>query len=138
MREPQFSAQITEVINRNLLVSELLKFGFNAYLPVYDRGIDLLVLRESDGDVRRVQLKGRWAIDKKYIGREVWIAFPEGGTWYLAPHDEMVKMGEEQGYCATSSWTTGHAYSCPQLSKKLAARMAPWCLSSTLTAAIES
>jgi hypothetical protein len=31
-----------------------------------------------------VQLKGRWNIDKKYIGRKVWIAFHHLGRWYLA------------------------------------------------------
>jgi len=138
MAQGRFASQIQEVINRNLLVSELLQHGFNAYLPVYDRGIDLIALREADGDVRRIQLKSRWIIDQKYVGREVWIAFPEGGRWYLAPHDHMIQYGEELGYCGTKSWIEGGAYSCPTLGKPLASLMAGWVLSSSVSQAIES
>ncbi len=120
-----FSSQITEVINRNDLVSRLLRLGFNAYLPVFDSGVDLVAYRESDSETRLIQLKGRWTIDRKYLGRSIWVAFPHGGHWYLAPHDEMVAVGTTQGYCSTASWEAG-TYNVPSPGKSLLATLEPW------------
>lgn len=39
------------------------------------------------------QLRGRWAIERKYIGHDIWVASPDAGDWHLAPHDEMVRTG---------------------------------------------
>lgn len=107
-------SEALEVINRNALVTVALKRGYNAYLPVYDGGIDLILHSEATGDTKLVQLKGRWTIDKKYVGRNIWIAFPDGGEWYVAPHDEMVRLGER--HTATASWDRG-TYSKSPLSK---------------------
>ncbi|WP_133250221.1 hypothetical protein [Novacetimonas pomaceti] len=122
----RYSTQIREVINRNTVISLALEQGFNAFLPVYDGGIDFILYRESDGETRNVQLKGRWIIDRKYIGRKIWIAFPVDGDWYLVPHDEMVRQAEEQGYVATPSWIDGGAYSTPRPSKALLEACQPY------------
>ena len=129
--DKRFSSQIAEVVNRNALVTELLQLGFNAYLPVYDRGVDLIAYRDVDGITYPIQLKGRWIIDRKYRGQGVWIAFPEKEEWYVAPHDEMIVMGEAAGFCATASWTTGGAYSCPQMSSSLRSSMEPFRLAAS-------
>jgi hypothetical protein len=60
------------------------------FLPLYDDGVDFIIYRERDRVFRRVQMKGRWTIDRKYHGRDIWLAFPIGQDWYLVPHDEMV------------------------------------------------
>lgn len=122
----RYRTQIREVINRNALVSVALAKGYNAFLPVYDGGVDFILYRESDGEVLKVQLKGRWIINKKYVGRDIWIAFNEGERWYIAPHDLMVFLGESAGFTATKSWITGGAYSCPGLSKDMLKAMAPY------------
>jgi hypothetical protein len=101
----KLSSEAVEAINRNALVTVALKRGYNAYLPVCDEGIDLILHNEATGDTKLVQLKGRWTIDKKYMGRNIWIAFPSRGTWYVTPHDELVKLGER--HTGTASWTKG-------------------------------
>lgn len=108
------SSDAIEVVNRNALVTVALNQGYNAYLPVYDNGIDLILHNEATGDTKLVQLKGRWTIDKKYIGRGIWIAFPDAGDWYVAPHDLMVEHGAK--HTATKSWAKG-TYSKAPLSK---------------------
>ena len=113
----RYRAQIKEVINRNMLVSLALDKGYNAFLPVYDSGIDLILYNERDDETKLVQLKGRWIIDKKYVGRNIWIAFQDRGRWYLAPHDKMIEHADRYGYTETSSWIKGGAYSTPGLSK---------------------
>jgi hypothetical protein len=69
------------------------------------RCIDLILHNEATGDTKLVQLKGRWTIDKKYLGRNIWIAFPDRGEWYVAPHDELVTQGER--HTQTASWVKG-------------------------------
>lgn len=73
------SSDAIEVINRNALVTVALNQGYNGFLPVYDNGIDLILHNEVTGDTKLVQLKSRWTIDKKYLGRNIWIAFPDRG-----------------------------------------------------------
>lgn len=63
----RFNSQVREVINRNTLVSLALQHGYNAFLPVYEGGVDFILYNEISGDTRKVQLKGRWTIDRKYL-----------------------------------------------------------------------
>ena len=110
----RYRSQVREVINRYTVISLALDQGFNAFLPVYDGGVDLILYRERDGVLRKVQLKGRWTIDRKYCGRDIWIAFPIAGEWYLMPHDVMVAQAEADGVTRTASWIEGGAYSRPR------------------------
>jgi hypothetical protein len=110
--------QVREVINRNVVVSLALEQGFNVFLPVYDGGVDFILHRETDGLVRKVQLKSRWTIDRKYVGRDIWIAFPSGGDWYLMPHDEMMRLAGDA--LTSGSWLKDGSYSRPRLSAALA------------------
>jgi len=122
----RYRSQVREVINRNTVVSLALDQGFNAFLPVYDGGVDFILYRESDGLVRKVQLKGRWTIDRKYLDRDIWVAFPIAGDWYLMPHDVMVALAEADGVTKTASWMDGGAYSKPRPSKATIAACAPY------------
>lgn len=123
----RYRTQVTEVINRNTVVSLALEQGFNAFLPVYDGGVDFILYREDDNLVRKVQLKGRWMIDKKYIGRDIWMAFPIAGQWYLMPHDLMLERAEADGKTLNSvSWIEGGAYSKPKPSAATIAECAPY------------
>jgi len=119
----KLTSDAVEVVNRNALVTVALNQGYNAYLPVYDNGIDLILLNEATGDIKLVQLKGRWTIDKKYIGRNIWIAFPDRGAWYVAPHDEMLRLGER--HTTTDSWIRG-TYSKRPLSRSDREELAPY------------
>lgn len=121
-----YRSQIREVINRNIVVSLALEQGFNAFLPVYDGGIDFILYHEESNVTRRVQLKGRWMIDRKYVGRDIWIAFPIGSDWYLMPHDEMLKFAEEDRVTQTASWIERGAYSRPRPSVAVIAQCAPY------------
>ena len=123
----RYRTQVTEVINRNVVVSLALRQGFNAFLPVYDGGVDFILYRETDDTTRKVQLKGRWMIDQKYEGRGIWMAFPVGADWYLMPHDEMLALAKAEGTALdSSSWIEGGAYSWPAPTKAMLAHCAPY------------
>lgn len=100
----------TEIIYRNELTTLLLRQDYNIFLPVYDHGIDFIAHRESDDNVMLIQQKSRWTIARKYVGRNIWIAFRDDGEWFLAPHDELVSLAEAAGYTATLSWTERGIY----------------------------
>lgn len=119
-------AEVIEVINRNALVSIALTQEYVAFLPVYDPGIDLILYSEATGDLKKVQLKGRWTVDKKYIGRDIWIAFPDRGIWYVAPHDDvLMPFSAQKGYLNSVSWERG-TYSYAPLSRDMIAHLAPY------------
>ena len=123
----RYRAQIREVINRNVVVSLALEQGFNAFLPVYDGGVDFILYREADGVLRKVQLKGRWTIDRKYVGRDIWVAFPIGDDWHLMPHDLMLEHAETDGKTLKSaSWLEGGAYSKARPSAATIAQCQPY------------
>lgn len=100
---------IKEIIQRNEITSLLLQAGYNIFLPVSDQGIDFIALDEATGDLKLVQQKSRWTIDKKYIARDIWIAFKSRAEWFLAPHDWMVSNAGAA--VDTQSWKEGGAYS---------------------------
>jgi hypothetical protein len=52
------SGDAIEVVNRNALVTVALNPGYNAFLPVYDNGVDLIPHNEVTGDTKLVQLRG--------------------------------------------------------------------------------
>jgi hypothetical protein len=105
----RFRTQVREVINRNTVVSLALEQGFNVFLPVYDGGVDFILYREKDRKLRKVQLKSRWTIDRRYKGRDIWIAFPIDDHWYLMPHDEMLKSANAS-VTKSTSWTDKGSY----------------------------
>lgn len=118
-----------EIILRNDLSTRLLDLGYNVFLPVFDEGIDLIAHRESDGDLKLIQQKGRWSILRKYEGRNIWIAFPNAGNWYLVPHDEMLGWSEIAHYLTTPSWLEKGAYHSGTPSRAVLARCADYILS---------
>ncbi len=91
--------------------------GYNVFLPVTDQGIDFIIHRECDGDLKLIQQKSRWTIDRKYLGRNIWVAFLSREEWYLAPHDEMIALESAKGTTLeTASWREGNQYSRANLS----------------------
>ncbi|MEM6423393.1 MAG: hypothetical protein AAF698_12425 [Pseudomonadota bacterium] len=120
------TAQRREVVNRNTLVNRLLGDGYNAFLPVFDAGIDLIAHRETDQKLFLVQLKSRWTIGAKYVGRNIHIAFPDREDWFMAPHDEMVRIAEQIGYTQSASWRQRRFYHQHPMVVKLRAAMLPY------------
>jgi hypothetical protein len=51
-------------------------------------------------------------IDQKYCDKDIWIAFPHKGDWYLIKHDRLVdKIGQHTDWLSSSSWKDKHGYS---------------------------
>lgn len=75
-------------------------------------GTDFLAMRFDKTHVIKVQLRSRMTIDKKYIGKEIYIAFHHGDDCYLFPHDEIMELVlVHTGVGTTDSWRDKGKYS---------------------------
>ena len=94
------------------VASTLADYGFNCLRLTDDyNGADFIALH-SDGSHMMVQLKGRWTIDKKYLGKNIHICFTHEGKVYLYNHDDMVnECMVNNKYVPTDSWVKKGAYS---------------------------
>jgi hypothetical protein len=98
----RFSSSSNEVRNRYEFLQHVLSAGFVPFIPEYDRGVDIILYRERDDLLFKVQLKSRFTISKKYFSRNIWIAFPDNEIirekWYLAPHDVLYQRGKDLNF----------------------------------------
>ena len=98
-----------ENYNFHRLSSLIASFGFNSIRLTDDvHGADLLAL-STKGDVFKIQLKSRLTFDKKYIGKDLYIAFRFGDGFYVYLHDEALKLFIGR-FETTSSWNVKGFY----------------------------
>ena len=86
------------------------------------------IAQHIDGETfLKVQLKGRLTFSKKYMGKNLCIAFYYEPDWYLFPHDEVLaKVIAGNWLVGTSSWDDKGGYSFPSLGKKLRQLLEPY------------
>lgn len=113
------NAKQQESYNYQKISGVLAEYGYTTYRMHDDYpGSDFHAVH-IDGHVLRIQLKGRLTIDKKYLGKEIYIAFSnDRKTWYLYPHDEMyevitshsagAKMNESRSIHYIPAWLTSN------------------------------
>ena len=64
----------------------------------YDtNGADVLAYNVATNETRAIQVKGRIHVHRRYLNRNLWIAFPNWldnnhQAWYLIPHDILVEL----------------------------------------------
>lgn len=95
-----------ELFNFQKCAATLADFGFNCIKLADDwQGADFLAYHLDGTTTLRVQLKSRLAIQKNYHGKDIWMAFPHKGHWYLIEHDVLVKkVGAHTKWLETESW----------------------------------
>ena len=94
--------------NYNFLkVSSILaEYGFYTLRLSDDwQGADFIANHIDGQTFLKVQLKGRFTLEKKYIGKDIWICFPYKDDWYLYSHDKIVdSLSQCSNYQNTLSW----------------------------------
>ena len=110
VRYESLNAPQKELFNFQKCAATLADFGFNCIKLADDwQGADFLAYHVDGITTLRVQLKSRLAIQKKYSGKEIWMAFPHKGYWYLIEHDRLVeKVGAHTNWLKTGSWKKSH------------------------------
>jgi hypothetical protein len=103
----ELSSKAKENYNFHQVAALLAGFGFNSIRMTDDSmGADFLAPHIDGNTVLKVQLKSRLTVSKKYVGKEIWIAFPHNGDWFMFPHDEGMEYFLSQG--RGNEFSTGH------------------------------
>ena len=115
------NARQKENFNFQKVASTLADYGFNCIRLSDDwQGADFIACHIDGNSFVKIQLKGRLTFQKKYNGKNIYIAFNQDGKWYLYPHDELQKEVLRHGFMkGTNSWDKSRSYSFPRLSKEL-------------------
>lgn len=99
-----------ENYNFHKIAARLADYGFNCIRLSDDwQGADFIACHVDGQTFLKVQQKGRFEINQKYSGKDLYIAFRHGDDVYIYPHDVMrdklLKWGMEKGRLVeTVSW----------------------------------
>ena len=86
---------------------------------------DFIAQHYKSGKIYKVQLKSRLFISKHYEKKDIYIAFPHNGKWFIVLHDELIKIVEKNtNYLQSKSWLDGGKYSSDNPSQKLLEKLA--------------
>lgn len=126
----ELNSRQKENYNFQKVASELADYGFNCMWLNDDwQGADFIACHVDGNTFIKVQLKGRLTIEKKYNGKEIYIAFNENGHWYLYPHDKLQSELLGLGLMSDSkSWNEGGKYSWPRMPKNLIEHMSKYAI----------
>lgn len=115
----ELNSRQKENYNFQKVAGELADYGYNCLRLNDDwQGADFLAVHVNGNDVMKVQLKGRFTIDQKYFGKDIYVAFLEDDDCYLYLHDEVMRDVLSLNKINNSkSWRQKQAYSWPYLSK---------------------
>ena len=100
--------------NYQKVSAALADFGY-ATIRLHDdwSGADFIAQHQS-GSFLKIQLKSRPVLATKYIAKDLYIAFPSTGAWYLYEHDVLLSHLRGLGQVvSTQSWTVHGSYSWP-------------------------
>jgi hypothetical protein len=104
-----------ENYNFHKVASALADYGYNSLRLNDDwQGADFIAINGEN--MIKIQLKGRFTVDKKYIGKEIYIAFIENNVIKLYIHDEAVNMLSDN-IINSKSWSEKDGYSWGQTPK---------------------
>jgi hypothetical protein len=110
------------------LSAVLADFGFITTRLTADwQGADFIAHHIDGETFLKVQLKGRMSFAKKYMCKDIYIAFPWQAHWYFYPHDELLeRVLSTTTVGASDSWMNNGEYHFPKLSKEMRELLEPY------------
>ena len=104
-----------ENYNYHKVVSALAEYGYDSMRLNNDwEGADFISVKGDD--MIKVQLKGRFTLDRKYEDKDLYIAFIEKGIIKIYLHDEALAIATSN-ITDSKSWTENGSYSMNQTPK---------------------
>lgn len=127
VRYEELNARQQESYNYQKIAAVLADYGFVTMRLSDDwQGADFIA-QHKDGEFLKVQLKGRLSFREDYRGKNLYIAFPDNGEWYLYPHDQLLSaVLSDSTVASTVSWKDKGGYSFPYLTPRLQEKLAPY------------
>ena len=105
----QLNSKQKENYNFHKVASALADYGYDSMRLNNDwQGADFIAVKNDE--MLKVQLKGRFTVDKKYIDKEIYIAFIENNIVKIYDHDEAVNM-LPANIKLSDSWSKHNGYS---------------------------
>ena len=105
----ELNAKQKENYNFHKVAAALAEYGYNSMRLNDDwQGADFIAVKGDD--MLKIQLKGRFTVEKKYIGKTIYISFIEDGKIKIYKHDEAVNLLPEKTK-NTESWAKRGGYS---------------------------
>ena len=105
----ELNSRQKENYNFHKVASALADYGYNSMRLNDDwQGADFIAVKNDE--MIKVQLKGRFTVDKKYLSKEIYIAFIEDGNIKFYSHDEAVNI-LPQNVKDSISWSDRGGYS---------------------------
>jgi hypothetical protein len=113
VRYDSLKARQKELFNFQKIAATLADYGFNCIKLADDwQGADFLAYHINGTTTLKIQLKSRLTIDGKYCDKDIWMAFPHEGYWYLIKHDRLLeKVGQQTDWLNSVSWKDMRGYS---------------------------
>ncbi len=107
----ELNAKAKEMYNFQKASAKLADYGFTTMWLNNDwEGADFLAVHVDGETVLKVQLKARLTFSKKYVGKNIYMCFPENGEIYLFPHDEILEKVEhrisDRKWVETGTWSS--------------------------------
>lgn len=117
-----------ESYNFQKVSAVLADYGYTTILLADDwQGADFIAMHMSGEKFLKVQLKGRFTLDKKYEGKDLFICFPSKGQWYLYPHDKVVEeLQVINKFEKSDSWAIKGGYSWNRAPKAILGFLEPY------------
>ncbi len=130
------NARQKERYNFQKIAGLLADYGF-ACLKLDDdwQGADFIAHHVDGKTFMKVQLKGRLHFDRKYKGKEIYMAFPYKQDWYLLNHDEVLETFLHvfaNTMAQSVSWKQRGIYNWNGLSPKILKLIKPYKLSPSI------
>lgn len=124
----ELNSRQQENFNFQKVSAHLAEYGYNCLRLSDDwQGADFIACHIDGNRFLKVQLKGRLTIQKKYCGKDIYVAFSHRGTWYVYPHDEVMEFLLANGTAGSStSWVNDGGYSWPHLSVAIRKILEPY------------
>ena len=113
------NARQKENFNFQKVAATLADYGFNCIRLSDDwQGADFIACHIDGKTFVKIQLKSCLTFQEKYIGKDIYIAFPQDGKWYLYSHDELLNHKAFDSMKEATAWKEGGAYHWPRIPKK--------------------
>ena len=112
------NARQKENYNYHKVASALADYGYDCMRLNNDwQGADFIAVHNDGKEMLKIQLKGRFTIDKKYQNKEIYIAFIEDGIIKMYNHEEAVSVITDN-IKNSDSWVRYGGYSWGKTPKK--------------------
>ncbi len=127
----QLNSRQKERYNFHKIAAVLADYGYSSISLDDDwQGADFIAQHIDGFNFMKVQLKGRLSFYKKYIDKNIFIAFPYKNEWYLYNHDELMNEFLKKfanNMAVSDSWTAEDGfYTWNKLSKQIKALLDPY------------